>query len=241
LTGVDPMIGLCKIFVGNIAEGMANFGSINFAVYLQVIEGKEKPPVRVLLKNLPTILRVMLTASSRIPALVIQILENPHGDLKGHQIGRGHMHLGLRYKINKKRPLALEHLTEVKRILSQFGQTPILARVDAALAELVAQITAMLNSKCAFMLLAAWLLASCTSAPSLYRVTELVPGISTQADAIAKLGPPTATSKIGEQTVLQWADANSPIHLAISFGMDGRMIQVASDATGVDQLSATRR
>jgi len=105
----------------------------------------------------------------------------------------------------------------------------------------VAQITAMLNSKCAFMLLAAWLLASCTSAPSLYRVTELVPGISTQADAIAKLGPPTATSKIGEQTVLQWADANLPIHLAISFGMDGRMIQVASDATGVDQLSATRR
>ena len=46
------------------------------------------------------------------------------------------MHLGLRYKIKKKRPLALEHLTEVKRIFSQFGQTPILARVDAALAEL---------------------------------------------------------------------------------------------------------
>ena len=75
------MIGLCKIFVGNIAEGMANFGSINFAVYLQVIEGKEKPPVRVLLKNSPTILRVMLTASSRIPALVIKILENPHSSL----------------------------------------------------------------------------------------------------------------------------------------------------------------
>ena len=99
----------------------------------------------------------------------------------------------------------------------------------------------MLNSKCALLLLGAWLLASCTSAPSLYRVTELVPGISTQADAIAKLGPPTGTSKIGDQTVLQWADINSRVHLAISFGMDGRMIQVASDATEVDQLSATRR
>ena len=85
------------------------------------------------------------------------------------------------------------------------------------------------------------MLASCTSAPSLYRVTELVPGISTQADAIAKLGPPTGTSKIGDQTVLQWADVNSRVHLAISFGMDGRMIQVASDATEVDQLSATKR
>ena len=28
------------------------------------------------------------------------------------------------------------YLTEAKRILSQFGQTPILARVDAALADL---------------------------------------------------------------------------------------------------------
>ena len=65
--------------------------------------------------------------------------------------------------------------------------------------------------------------------------------MSTQADAIAKLGPPTGTSKIGDQTVLQWADAGSLVHLAISFGMDGRMIQVASDATAMDQLSAMRR
>jgi hypothetical protein len=43
---------------------------------------------------------------------------------------------GLFYKVKKKRAPALEHLTEAKRILSQFGQTPILARVDTALAEL---------------------------------------------------------------------------------------------------------
>jgi len=35
-----------------------------------------------------------------------------------------------------QRALALQHLTEAKRILEQFGQTPILARVEAALAEL---------------------------------------------------------------------------------------------------------
>ena len=46
------------------------------------------------------------------------------------------MTLGLLYKIKKKHALALEHLTEAKRILSQFGQTPTLARVDVALAEL---------------------------------------------------------------------------------------------------------
>jgi hypothetical protein len=46
------------------------------------------------------------------------------------------MILGLLYKGKKKRALAVQHLTEAKRILSQFGQTSILARVDAALAEL---------------------------------------------------------------------------------------------------------
>ena len=63
-------------------------------------------------------------------------MANPHFDPAGHHIGRAQMILGLFYKTKKKRALALQHLTEAKRILSQFGQTPILARVDAALAEL---------------------------------------------------------------------------------------------------------
>jgi len=46
------------------------------------------------------------------------------------------MILGLLYKAKKKPALALEHLTEAKRIVSQFGPTPILARIDAALTEL---------------------------------------------------------------------------------------------------------
>jgi hypothetical protein len=46
------------------------------------------------------------------------------------------MILGLFYKAKKKPRLAVQHLTEVKRILLQFGQTPILARVEGALAEL---------------------------------------------------------------------------------------------------------
>ena len=40
------------------------------------------------------------------------------------------MILGLLYKAKKKRALAVQHLIEAKRILSQFGQTPILARVE---------------------------------------------------------------------------------------------------------------
>ena len=46
------------------------------------------------------------------------------------------MILGLLFKIKKKRALALRHLTEAKRILSAFGQSPMLTRLDAALTEL---------------------------------------------------------------------------------------------------------
>ena len=46
------------------------------------------------------------------------------------------MILGLLCKVKKKRALALQHLTKARQIFSQFGQTPILARVETALAEL---------------------------------------------------------------------------------------------------------
>ena len=46
------------------------------------------------------------------------------------------MIMGLLYKAKKKRALAVQHLTEAKRIASQSGPTPMLAKIEAALAEL---------------------------------------------------------------------------------------------------------
>ena len=105
-------------------------------VYLQIIGGNEKPPFLSLMKNLPILLNVMVTASSRIRALIEHVLENPNFHPQGHFVGHAQMILGLLYKIKKKRALALQHLTEAKRILSQFGQSPMFARLDTALAEL---------------------------------------------------------------------------------------------------------
>ena len=50
--------------------------------------------------------------------------------------GRAQMILGLLYKIKGQPVAAQQHLSEARLILSQFGQTPMLARVDAALADL---------------------------------------------------------------------------------------------------------
>ena len=61
------------------------------------------------------------------------------------------------------------------------------------------------------VLVGALFLTCCTvtTAPNLYRVTELIPGISTKDDAIAKLGPPTSTLNDQNQTILQWGGPQS--------------------------------
>jgi hypothetical protein len=69
-------------------------------------------------------------------------------------------------------------------------------------------------------------------APDPHRFGELVPGVSTIADATQKSGPPRAYADVGQdRTLLQWWDyySASPMHLAILFGADdGRMIKVQS-------------
>jgi hypothetical protein len=151
---VDAMLGIYEILQGNIAKGIhfleeqllrvetegydfgTNWLRLNLAeVYLEMIAGHEKPRFTVLLKNLPVLFKVMITASSRIHALVTHVLRYSHYDPDAFQIGRSETILGLLYK-KKKPALAVQHLKEAKRIMSQFGQTPILARVETALAEL---------------------------------------------------------------------------------------------------------
>ncbi len=155
VAGSDASVGMCKVLQGNIGDGIhfieeailrrekesnrrvADWWRMFLAeVYLQIISGNEKPPTLTLLKNMPILLKVMVTASSRIQALMTRVLENPHFDPSGINFGRAQMILGLLFQAKRKRTLALQHLTHAKRILSQFGQTPILARVDTALAEM---------------------------------------------------------------------------------------------------------
>jgi hypothetical protein len=46
------------------------------------------------------------------------------------------MILGLLYKAKNKHALAVRRLTEARRIVLQSGRTPMLAKIEAALAEL---------------------------------------------------------------------------------------------------------
>ena len=118
-------------------QSLADYGRLFLCeIYLEIISGTEKPPVRVIVRNILILASVMFTAQKRILALVDRVRQNPQFDPDGHYIGRCEMIMGLLYKAKKKRPLAVQHLTEAKRIASQFGSTPMLAKIDAALAEI---------------------------------------------------------------------------------------------------------
>jgi hypothetical protein len=155
LVASDGIIGVCRVLQGSISDGIrlleeailkreregyrdvADWYRLFLSeVYLQIVGGNEKLPFLSMMENLPILLKVMVTASSRIRGLMAHVLENPHLDPAGYFVGHAQMILGLLFKIKKKRVLALQHLTEGKRILSQFGQSPMLARLDAALTEL---------------------------------------------------------------------------------------------------------
>ncbi len=151
----DGMWGLALVVHGDISRGIRWMGQSILRrdnegyraaadwfrmflceIYLEIIAGTEKPPAKVLARNIMTIGAVLFTAQTRISSLVERVRKNPQFDPNGHYIGRCELILGLLYKAKKKRALAVQHLTEAKRIISQFGPTPTLARIEAALAEL---------------------------------------------------------------------------------------------------------
>jgi class 3 adenylate cyclase/tetratricopeptide (TPR) repeat protein len=152
---LDPAFGVLTVLSGEIAKGIRTVEKAMATahrdgwrvaedwaklflceIYLEVMFSKNRPKLKVLWSNAFVIIKILLTGSFAIQALISEVRDSPRFDTNGHHIGRAQMILGLLYKAKKKRVLAIEHLSDAKRILSQFGRTPILARVETALAEL---------------------------------------------------------------------------------------------------------
>ena len=155
LAGVESYWGIALAMQGEIGKGIrwleltilrreregirawADLGRLFLCeIYLEIISGNERPSAGIIVRNAFTLMRVMLTAQGRVQALVEKVRQNPQFDPNGHFIGRCEMILGLLFKVKKKRALALKHLIQAKRIASQFGPTPMLAKIEAALTEL---------------------------------------------------------------------------------------------------------
>jgi hypothetical protein len=119
------MVGLANVVRTALAE-----------VYLRIILKAERAPFWVVVRNFPTLLRAGIIAESRIKALIKDVRAQPHVDREGVVYGRCEMILGLLCKAKKRRPEAVSHLTEAKRLFAQLGPTPDLNRIEQALREL---------------------------------------------------------------------------------------------------------
>ena len=92
--------------------------------------------VRSLPSNILAVIKIFLTGEKRVIELAEELRRSRQFDPNGYTIGLLEGRLGLLYKAKKKPDLAVQHLTEARRILAPFGPSFLLPQIDAALAEL---------------------------------------------------------------------------------------------------------
>ncbi|MDX8350568.1 AAA family ATPase [Cognatiyoonia sp. IB215446] len=105
-------------------------------LYLAILTGEGDGSLSVLFRNLRAIIQVRLFGEKRLIRMIEQIRQNPQFDDTGHYIARCDMILGLLYKAKKKPDLARDHLTKAQVIVETSGASPMLTRINDALAEL---------------------------------------------------------------------------------------------------------
>jgi len=124
------------------AEGASGFADWNrlflSEFYLQILSGEGGASFGVLMRNFRALAGVMLLGDRQIHALVDKVRNNPQWDKDGYFHARCDMILGLLYKLRKKKALAITHLTRAHSLIAPIGDNPMLARIDAAMAELAA-------------------------------------------------------------------------------------------------------
>ncbi|MEQ6202778.1 AAA family ATPase [Sulfitobacter sp. HNIBRBA2951] len=153
----DVMAGIANVMDGRIGAGLAQveeviaqcdaMGLRNAAdwyrlylaeVYLEILSGNGEASLGVMLRNFRALAGVMLRGPERIIALADKVRQNKLWDKGCHHIGRTEMIVGMMYKVRKKHALARTHLTIAQSIVSAAGPSPMLTKIEEALAELPA-------------------------------------------------------------------------------------------------------
>ncbi|HEY2663246.1 MAG TPA: hypothetical protein VGI47_02810, partial [Candidatus Binataceae bacterium] len=105
-------------------------------VYIDVLEGREKAPLQVILRNLFCLVKLKLTGLREIDHLMDVVRANPLFDPEGFHHAKINMVLGLRWMLARRADRARPYLNEARRLALPFGPTPISKRIDAAIARL---------------------------------------------------------------------------------------------------------
>lgn len=154
-SGPETMLGVALAMEGRIGEGVRHIETLIALreaegrqtgadwcrlflceIYIAVLSGGGGASAGTLLRNLRTLTGISLFGGRRIRSLVEAVRRNPQFDPEGHYIGSTEMILGLLCKARGKHVRARRHLAEARRIVAPLGPSPILDRIEAALAAL---------------------------------------------------------------------------------------------------------
>jgi class 3 adenylate cyclase/tetratricopeptide (TPR) repeat protein len=155
LTLTDPVWGVAQMMQGKLAEGIAFikraivrreqegyraaadwYRTILCYVYIDVLEGREKPSLGVILRNFPCLVMLKWNGLREIDRMMDTVRANRLFDPEGFHYAKINMILGLRWMLARRTDLAKPYLDEARRLALPFGPTPLSKRVDAALARL---------------------------------------------------------------------------------------------------------
>jgi class 3 adenylate cyclase len=105
-------------------------------IYLEMLTGRARPPLSVMLRNAAMILRVKFIGIRRIEVLLAQAARNSHLDERGVIRARINMNMGLLHKLKREPNLARQYLEKARAPAEHHGATFFLSKIDAALSEL---------------------------------------------------------------------------------------------------------
>jgi class 3 adenylate cyclase/tetratricopeptide (TPR) repeat protein len=147
-------IGPGYVLAGRISEGIrllkssiatydqrrdflyATFTRLSLAqIYVEMLTNRAKPPLAVILKNLGTVLGVMLLGARRAEALLEQIGAAAIIDERGAIQARLNAYAGFLHKLRNKSDLARQYLESARGPAEYHGVIPLVVKIDAALAE----------------------------------------------------------------------------------------------------------
>ena len=151
----DAFFGVALVLQGNFAAGIRQIkrsiaeqeskGYRNAAdwarmilcdVYLEILEAKEIPPLKVLFRNLATIVYLKLFGLREISQMMAVSLSNHQFAPEGIGPSKMHFLLGRREKLAGNRRSAKFYLEKAKRTASLCGDTPILRKIETQLNDL---------------------------------------------------------------------------------------------------------
>ncbi len=152
---LDGPRGVALIETGRVSEGvrvvqrataardavgdrtLAGFARILLAeIYIQVLKGGQRPPLRVVLNNLPTLMAARVRGARRASALIEAAASNPQWDANSAALARIDFNRGELWRLKRRPAKARECFERASRAAEAQGLDKLRRRSEEALARL---------------------------------------------------------------------------------------------------------